>query len=132
MLRHANISSDPVSNTTTSAVSSHSSNSSKDQTWIELSSDEDIDEMEECRNADSDASDVTEEIQVVEVLEHGEKADPTQFEVLKFIGKGGFAKVYLVRKTKGRNMGKLYAMKVLKKATLRGKQSLKKYSIVYI
>lgn len=79
-----------------------------------------IDPDENMESEDGD-SDVTEEIEVQDVRKNGEKADPTQFHILKFIGKGGFAKVFLVRKVKGMNAGKLYAMKVLKKATLKGR-----------
>ncbi|OQV19354.1 Ribosomal protein S6 kinase alpha-2 [Hypsibius exemplaris] len=48
-----------------------------------------------------------------------ERADPGQFELLKVLGQGSFGKVFLVRKVRGKDEGKLYAMKVLKKATLK-------------
>uniref|UniRef100_A0A8D0NLC8 non-specific serine/threonine protein kinase n=1 Tax=Sus scrofa TaxID=9823 RepID=A0A8D0NLC8_PIG len=48
-----------------------------------------------------------------------EKADPSQFELLKVLGQGSYGKVFLVRKVKGSDAGQLYAMKVLKKATLK-------------
>ncbi|XP_067896476.1 ribosomal protein S6 kinase alpha-3 isoform X2 [Heterodontus francisci] len=53
------------------------------------------------------------------VKEGCEKADPSQFELLKVLGQGSFGKVFLVRKTHGSDAGQLYAMKVLKKATLK-------------
>ncbi|XP_051870058.1 ribosomal protein S6 kinase alpha-3 isoform X2 [Pristis pectinata] len=53
------------------------------------------------------------------VKEGCEKADPSQFEILKVLGQGSFGKVFLVRKTQGCDAGQLYAMKVLKKATLK-------------
>uniref|UniRef100_A0A7N5JIF6 non-specific serine/threonine protein kinase n=1 Tax=Ailuropoda melanoleuca TaxID=9646 RepID=A0A7N5JIF6_AILME len=53
------------------------------------------------------------------VKEGFEKADPSQFELLKVLGQGSYGKVFLVRKTKGSDAGQLYAMKVLKKATLK-------------
>uniref|UniRef100_UPI00398E5846 ribosomal protein S6 kinase alpha-6 isoform X2 n=1 Tax=Pristiophorus japonicus TaxID=55135 RepID=UPI00398E5846 len=53
------------------------------------------------------------------VKEGCEKADPTQFELLKVLGQGSFGKVFLVRKAVGPDTGQLYAMKVLKKATLK-------------
>ncbi|XP_072450860.1 ribosomal protein S6 kinase alpha-6 isoform X2 [Chiloscyllium punctatum] len=53
------------------------------------------------------------------VKEGCEKADPTQFELLKVLGQGSFGKVFLVRKAVGPDAGQLYAMKVLKKATLK-------------
>ncbi|KAK3553970.1 hypothetical protein QTP70_017462, partial [Hemibagrus guttatus] len=55
------------------------------------------------------------------VKEGFEKADPSQFELLKVLGQGSYGKVFLVRKIKGSDTGQLYAMKVLKKATLKGK-----------
>uniref|UniRef100_A0AC34FVF7 Protein kinase domain-containing protein n=1 Tax=Panagrolaimus sp. ES5 TaxID=591445 RepID=A0AC34FVF7_9BILA len=61
----------------------------------------------------------TTEIEVCEILKDGEKADASQFELLKVLGQGSFGKVFLVRKIKGRDSNKLYAMKVLKKATLK-------------
>ncbi|XP_039594224.1 ribosomal protein S6 kinase alpha-2 isoform X2 [Polypterus senegalus] len=53
------------------------------------------------------------------VKEGFEKADPSQFELLKILGQGSYGKVFLVRKIKGSDTGQLYAMKVLKKATLK-------------
>ncbi|XP_027021501.1 ribosomal protein S6 kinase alpha-2 isoform X1 [Tachysurus fulvidraco] len=53
------------------------------------------------------------------VKEGFEKADPSQFELLKVLGQGSYGKVFLVRKIKGSDTGQLYAMKVLKKATLK-------------
>ncbi|XP_052451701.1 ribosomal protein S6 kinase alpha-3 isoform X5 [Carassius gibelio] len=53
------------------------------------------------------------------VKEGSEKADPQQFELRKVLGQGSFGKVFLVRKTTGPDAGQLYAMKVLKKATLK-------------
>ncbi|XP_076667329.1 ribosomal protein S6 kinase 2 beta [Andrena cerasifolii] len=60
------------------------------------------------------------EIEVREVVRDGhEKADPSQFELLKVLGQGSFGKVFLVRKVVGKDSSTLYAMKVLKKATLK-------------
>lgn len=53
------------------------------------------------------------------VKEGCERADPTQFELLKVLGQGSFGKVFLVRKMVGPDAEQLYAMKVLKKATLK-------------
>uniref|UniRef100_A0A8C6UAN8 non-specific serine/threonine protein kinase n=1 Tax=Neogobius melanostomus TaxID=47308 RepID=A0A8C6UAN8_9GOBI len=53
------------------------------------------------------------------VKEGCEKADPSQFELLKVLGQGSFGKVFLVRKLIGPDAGQLYAMKVLKKASLK-------------
>ncbi|XP_078035880.1 ribosomal protein S6 kinase 2 beta isoform X2 [Augochlora pura] len=60
------------------------------------------------------------EIEVREVVRDGhEKADPSQFELLKVLGQGSFGKVFLTRKVVGKDSGTLYAMKVLRKATLK-------------
>ncbi|XP_030647980.1 ribosomal protein S6 kinase alpha-1 isoform X2 [Chanos chanos] len=53
------------------------------------------------------------------VKEGSEKADTRQFDLLKVLGQGSFGKVFLVRKKTGPDAGQLYAMKVLKKATLK-------------
>ncbi|KAJ2951209.1 hypothetical protein O0L34_g5602 [Tuta absoluta] len=60
------------------------------------------------------------EVELQDVVKEGhEKADPSQFELLKVLGEGSFGKVFLVRKVAGADAGTLYAMKVLKKATLK-------------
>ncbi|XP_018085436.1 ribosomal protein S6 kinase alpha-6 isoform X1 [Xenopus laevis] len=60
------------------------------------------------------------EIQITHHVKEGcEKADPAQFELLKVLGQGSFGKVFLVRKIIGPDAGQLYAMKVLKKASLK-------------
>jgi len=48
----------------------------------------------------------------------GAKTGPGDFELRKVLGKGGYGKVFLVRKITGDNRGKIFAMKVLKKATI--------------
>ena len=47
-----------------------------------------------------------------------EKVGPKDFELLKVLGKGGYGKVFQVRKVTGKDCGTVYAMKVLKKATI--------------
>uniref|UniRef100_A0A8C7MP45 non-specific serine/threonine protein kinase n=1 Tax=Oncorhynchus kisutch TaxID=8019 RepID=A0A8C7MP45_ONCKI len=60
------------------------------------------------------------EIHITHHVKEGcEKADPRQFELLKVLGQGSFGKVFLVRKVTGPDAGQLYAMKVLKKASLK-------------
>lgn len=62
----------------------------------------------------------TREIEVTDITHEGyEKAEASHFELLKVLGQGSFGKVFLVRKIVGRDAGTLYAMKVLKKATLK-------------
>ena len=63
-----------------------------------------------------------EEIQIdlTDITKAGhEKASPSQFELLKVLGQGSYGKVFLVKKIIGNDKGCLYAMKVLKKATLK-------------
>ncbi|XP_005991064.1 ribosomal protein S6 kinase 2 alpha isoform X2 [Latimeria chalumnae] len=63
---------------------------------------------------------VVKEINITHHVKEGsEKADPSHFELLKVLGQGSFGKVFLVRKIKPPDNGQLYAMKVLKKATLK-------------
>ena len=58
------------------------------------------------------------ELNVGEVGSGGAKTGPRDFELRKVLGKGGYGKVFLVRKLTGDNRGKIFAMKVLKKATI--------------
>ncbi|XP_069478963.1 ribosomal protein S6 kinase alpha-1 isoform X2 [Ambystoma mexicanum] len=63
---------------------------------------------------------VTQEFNITHHVKEGsEKADSSQFELLKVLGQGSFGKVFLVRKITPPDNGHLYAMKVLKKATLK-------------
>merc|ERR1712050_102574 len=48
----------------------------------------------------------------------GIKVDESDFDKLLCIGKGGFAKVFQVRKNSGKDIGTYYAMKVVKKRTV--------------
>uniref|UniRef100_A0A3P8Z0Z8 Ribosomal protein S6 kinase n=1 Tax=Esox lucius TaxID=8010 RepID=A0A3P8Z0Z8_ESOLU len=60
------------------------------------------------------------EISITHLVKEGsERADPRQFELRKVLGQGSFGKVFLVKKVTGPDAGQLYAMKVLKKATLK-------------
>uniref|UniRef100_A0A671VB65 Ribosomal protein S6 kinase n=1 Tax=Sparus aurata TaxID=8175 RepID=A0A671VB65_SPAAU len=60
------------------------------------------------------------EINITHVVKEGsEKADASQFELLKVLGQGSFGKVFLVRKVTPPDDNQLYAMKVLRKATLK-------------
>lgn len=69
---------------------------------------------------DSGGESCEREVELQDVVKEGhEKADPSQFELLKVLGEGSFGKVFLVRKVVGADAGTLYAMKVLKKATLK-------------
>jgi len=46
------------------------------------------------------------------------KVTAKDFDILSVIGQGGYGKVFMVRKNQGPDKDKLYAMKVLKKATI--------------
>jgi len=60
------------------------------------------------------------EIEVTNVTRDGHPAaDSSQFALLSVLGEGSFGKVYLVKKLVGPDTGTLYAMKVLRKATLK-------------
>ncbi|CAG9822456.1 unnamed protein product [Phaedon cochleariae] len=75
---------------------------------------------EQANSEDAGPAEGEHEIELGEVVRNGhEKADPSQFELLKVLGEGSFGKVFLARKVVGTDAGILYAMKVLKKATLR-------------
>ncbi|KFM65578.1 Ribosomal protein S6 kinase alpha-5, partial [Stegodyphus mimosarum] len=50
------------------------------------------------------------------------KVGISDFDLLKVLGTGAYGKVFLVRKSRGHDRGKLYAMKVLKKASIVQKQ----------
>uniref|UniRef100_A0A4W5LZM0 Ribosomal protein S6 kinase n=1 Tax=Hucho hucho TaxID=62062 RepID=A0A4W5LZM0_9TELE len=52
-------------------------------------------------------------------LLHNGPSDARQFELLKVLGQGSFGKVFLVRKVTPPDDNELYAMKVLRKATLK-------------
>uniref|UniRef100_A0A8C5FLQ9 non-specific serine/threonine protein kinase n=1 Tax=Gadus morhua TaxID=8049 RepID=A0A8C5FLQ9_GADMO len=63
---------------------------------------------------------IVKEIDISHHVKEGcEKADPSQFHLLKVLGQGSYGKVFLVRKIRGADRGHLYAMKVLRKATLK-------------
>jgi p70 ribosomal S6 kinase len=59
-----------------------------------------------------------EEYPISEETVNREKVGPQDFELRKVLGKGGYGKVFQVRKTTGTDTGKVFAMKVLRKATI--------------
>lgn len=72
-----------------------------------------IDDEEEEDDVDDDVNMKEHEIELRDVCKEGhDKADPSQFELLKVLGEGSFGKVFLVRKIVGKDAGALYAMKV--------------------
>ncbi|XP_064783777.1 ribosomal protein S6 kinase alpha-5 isoform X2 [Oncorhynchus masou masou] len=61
---------------------------------------------------------VKHELKNANLTGHIERVGIENFELLKVLGTGAYGKVFLVRKVSGHNAGQLYAMKVLKKATI--------------
>ncbi|CAF3430398.1 unnamed protein product [Rotaria sp. Silwood1] len=70
--------------------------------------------------ADSSQTSEVETVQITEntVNPQGERISPHDFQLLKVLGKGGYGKVFQVRKVSGSHQGEIFAMKVLKKATI--------------
>ncbi|CAF1010878.1 unnamed protein product [Rotaria magnacalcarata] len=70
--------------------------------------------------ADPSQSNEMETVQITErtVNPRGEKTSPHDFQLLKVLGKGGYGKVFQVKKLFGTHQGEIFAMKVLKKATI--------------
>ncbi|CAD5209113.1 unnamed protein product [Bursaphelenchus xylophilus] len=65
-------------------------------------------------------ADIDTEFEVKDYTEDAsEHPNASQFELLHILGQGSFGKVFLCRKISGSNEGKLYAMKVMRKATLK-------------
>uniref|UniRef100_A0A8B9K6Q8 Ribosomal protein S6 kinase B2 n=1 Tax=Astyanax mexicanus TaxID=7994 RepID=A0A8B9K6Q8_ASTMX len=62
----------------------------------------------------------TEEVELTSevVNRDSERVGPDCFELLTVLGKGGYGKVFQVRKVQGSQMGKIFAMKVLRKAKI--------------
>ncbi|XP_036372745.1 ribosomal protein S6 kinase beta-2-like isoform X2 [Megalops cyprinoides] len=62
----------------------------------------------------------TEEVELTgaSVNRDSERVGPECFELLTVLGKGGYGKVFQVRKVQGSQTGKIFAMKVLKKAKI--------------
>ncbi|XP_024862849.1 ribosomal protein S6 kinase alpha-5 isoform X2 [Kryptolebias marmoratus] len=61
---------------------------------------------------------VKHELKNANLTGHVERVGITNFELLKVLGTGAYGKVFLVRKVSGHDAENLYAMKVLKKATI--------------
>ncbi|KAF6203917.1 hypothetical protein GE061_002255 [Apolygus lucorum] len=70
-------------------------------------------------NLDVDSEDVERVLLSEHTVNPGqEKTGPQDFELRKVLGKGGYGKVFQVRKTTGKDSGTIFAMKVLKKASI--------------
>ncbi|KAM6910800.1 ribosomal protein S6 kinase beta-1 [Lycodopsis pacificus] len=75
--------------------------------------------MDQCSGFDFNMDDC-EKFEISEnIVNKGkEQIRPECFELLKVLGKGGYGKVFQVRKVSGSTSGKIFAMKVLKKAMI--------------
>uniref|UniRef100_A0A3B3RZT0 Ribosomal protein S6 kinase n=1 Tax=Paramormyrops kingsleyae TaxID=1676925 RepID=A0A3B3RZT0_9TELE len=74
--------------------------------------------MEGGSSQEGDLLTVKHEVTHANLTGHVERVGIKNFELLKVLGTGAYGKVFLVRKVSGHDAGKLYAMKVLKKATI--------------
>uniref|UniRef100_A0A8C5H203 Ribosomal protein S6 kinase n=1 Tax=Gouania willdenowi TaxID=441366 RepID=A0A8C5H203_GOUWI len=75
--------------------------------------------MDQCSSFDFNMDDCEKfEISENSVNKGTEQIRPECFELLKVLGKGGYGKVFQVRKVSGATSGKIFAMKVLKKAMI--------------
>ncbi|KNC74250.1 hypothetical protein SARC_13197, partial [Sphaeroforma arctica JP610] len=54
----------------------------------------------------------------ISTLNQAEKVGKDDFDILRVLGSGAFAKVFLVKKVRGKQAGKVFAMKVLGKARI--------------
>ncbi|OXA52544.1 Ribosomal protein S6 kinase beta-1 [Folsomia candida] len=79
---------------------------------------DDASEMSEGRDPEEIMNDNTEEIPLEKTGLIDVRAGPHDFELRKVLGKGGYGKVFQVRKLSGQDYNKIFAMKVLKKATI--------------
>jgi len=73
-------------------------------------------------NARKQTKDKNESVQVIDLVaasdQSGHKVTMDDFEIRRVLGTGGFGKVFQVARTSGKKKGKIYAMKVLKKAVI--------------
>ncbi|UXI22332.1 homeotic protein antennapedia-like [Sarcoptes scabiei] len=78
-------------------------------------------------NVSDDGQTVMEqEFELTNVTKEGlPMANPSQFCLIRVLGEGSFGKVFLVKKIVGPDVGTLYAMKVLKKATLKVRDQMR-------
>ncbi|KAG9351841.1 hypothetical protein JZ751_023092 [Albula glossodonta] len=75
--------------------------------------------MEQCSGFEFNMDDCEKfEISEDSVNKGTEQIRPECFELLRVLGKGGYGKVFQVRKVSGATSGKIFAMKVLKKAMI--------------
>uniref|UniRef100_A0A3Q2XC23 Ribosomal protein S6 kinase beta-2 n=1 Tax=Hippocampus comes TaxID=109280 RepID=A0A3Q2XC23_HIPCM len=75
---------------------------------------EDVSDAEVCLNVQKEEVELTSEC----VNRDSERVGPDFFELLTVLGKGAYGKVFQVRKVQGAMSGKIFAMKVLRKAKI--------------
>ncbi|XP_078515354.1 ribosomal protein S6 kinase beta-2 [Lissotriton helveticus] len=85
-----------------------------------VSDPEDLELDWELKGSELQSVGACEEIEISgSTVNHGtEDIGTHSFELLRVLGKGGYGKVFQVRKVQGSNNGKVFAMKVLKKAKI--------------
>ncbi|XP_065575491.1 ribosomal protein S6 kinase 2 beta-like [Artemia franciscana] len=96
--------------------------------WLDMPVDADASETHSSADmlTDEENVDGEHEYNLEDVTADGhERAESSHFELLRVLGQGSFGKVFLVRKIIGKDAGTLYAMKVLKKATLKVRDRLR-------
>ncbi|XP_032138552.1 ribosomal protein S6 kinase beta-2 isoform X1 [Sapajus apella] len=88
--------------------------------FLPLGFSQDVCPLAELRAAGLEPAGHYEEVELTEssVNLGPERIGPHCFELLRVLGKGGYGKVFQVRKVQGTNLGKIYAMKVLRKAKI--------------
>ncbi|GAB1860925.1 Ribosomal protein S6 kinase [Camponotus japonicus] len=94
---------------------------SEDDDVIEFGTEEgDADPCEIANSSDNSEVGSVEAVPICEqnVNREREKVGPQDFELCKVIGKGGYGKVFQVRKITGNDSGTIFAMKVLRKASI--------------
>ncbi|XP_019865582.2 ribosomal protein S6 kinase beta-2 isoform X2 [Aethina tumida] len=96
----------------------------EEQPYDTFDSDDAIEVEEGIYDADLNVNELipSGDIETVQLNEHmvdsPEKTGPQDFELRRVLGKGGYGKVFQVRKVTGKDSGKIFAMKVLRKASI--------------
>lgn len=78
-----------------------------------------LDETSTNQQQEAESNELRDELNINELTVNPEnRVGPIDFDLLKVLGKGGYGKVFQVKKRGGHDRQRLYAMKVLKKATI--------------
>lgn len=82
-------------------------------------SDDEFEILQEDDEMENEDSSQLESVQInQDTVNPKEKIGPEDFELLKVLGKGGYGKVFQVKKVSGPDTNTIFAMKVLKKASI--------------